>query len=129
MKNFDAIIIGSGQGGAPLSRRLAEAGYKTALIEKSEVGGTCVNDGCTPTKAMITSAKMAHGIKKKCCARSNRPSVGSEYQSGNRTPARYRKIISQRIGKSIDFWQKPLGCIWRSIFFSARAIEDKFEQW
>lgn len=59
MKNFDAIIIGSGQGGTPLSRRLANAGWKTALIEKRFIGGTCINDGCTPTKAMIASAKLA----------------------------------------------------------------------
>ena len=59
MRTFDAIVIGSGQGGTPLARKLAEAGYSTALIERRWVGGTCVNDGCTPTKAMITSAKMA----------------------------------------------------------------------
>lgn len=63
MKTFDAIIIGSGQGGTPLARKLAEAGYKTALIERRWVGGTCVNDGCTPTKAMIASAKMAHKFR------------------------------------------------------------------
>jgi pyruvate/2-oxoglutarate dehydrogenase complex dihydrolipoamide dehydrogenase (E3) component len=63
MKTFDAIIIGSGQGGTPLAKKLAEAGYKTALIERRWVGGTCVNDGCTPTKAMIASAKMAHRLK------------------------------------------------------------------
>ena len=60
MKNYDAIIIGSGQGGTPLGRKLAGAGYSTALIERRWVGGTCVNDGCTPTKAMVASAKAAH---------------------------------------------------------------------
>ena len=62
MKTFDAIIIGSGQGGTPLAKKLAEAGYKTALIERRWVGGTCVNDGCTPTKAMIASAKMVQSL-------------------------------------------------------------------
>jgi pyruvate/2-oxoglutarate dehydrogenase complex dihydrolipoamide dehydrogenase (E3) component len=60
MKQYDAIIIGSGQAGGPLAKKLAEAGKKTALIEKRWVGGTCVNDGCTPTKTMIASAKMAY---------------------------------------------------------------------
>ncbi|MGN6619256.1 MAG: mercuric reductase [Ilyomonas sp.] len=60
MKTFDAIIIGSGQGGTPLSKKLAKAGWKTALIEKRFVGGTCINDGCTPTKSMVASAKMAY---------------------------------------------------------------------
>ncbi|GAA4308457.1 mercuric reductase [Compostibacter hankyongensis] len=60
MKAYKAIIIGSGQSGTPLSRKLAAAGWKTALIERRWLGGTCVNDGCTPTKAMISSAKMAY---------------------------------------------------------------------
>ncbi|WP_440826382.1 mercuric reductase [Pedobacter sp. 22163] len=59
MEYYDAIVIGSGQAGSPLSRKLANAGKKTALIERRFVGGTCVNDGCTPTKAMIGSAKAA----------------------------------------------------------------------
>ena len=59
MKFYDAIVIGSGQAGTPLCKKLAEAGKKTALIEKRWVGGTCVNDGCTPTKAMVASAKAA----------------------------------------------------------------------
>ena len=63
MKNYDAIIIGSGQGGTPLAKKLAEAGYKTALVERRWVGGTCVNDGCTPTKAMVASAKAAHSVR------------------------------------------------------------------
>jgi pyruvate/2-oxoglutarate dehydrogenase complex dihydrolipoamide dehydrogenase (E3) component len=59
MEHFDAIIIGSGQGGTPLARKLAGAGWNTLLIEKQFVGGTCVNYGCTPTKTMIASAKTA----------------------------------------------------------------------
>ncbi|WP_439583373.1 mercuric reductase [Dyadobacter bucti] len=59
MKKYDAIVIGSGQGGTPLAKKLAESGLKTALIEQRWVGGTCVNDGCSPTKAMIASAKYA----------------------------------------------------------------------
>lgn len=60
MLQFDAIIIGSGQGGNPLATKLAKAGWKTAIIEKRWAGGTCINDGCTPTKAMIASARMAY---------------------------------------------------------------------
>lgn len=59
MKHYDAIVIGAGQAGTPLCRKLAESGFKTALIEKRWVGGTCVNDGCSPTKALIASAKAA----------------------------------------------------------------------
>src|SRR5476651_46831 len=57
MKKYDAIIIGSGQAGNPLAKKLAGAGMKVAIIEKRLVGGTCINDGCTPTKTWIASAK------------------------------------------------------------------------
>jgi len=57
---YDAIIIGSGQGGTPLARRLADLGKTVALIERKELGGTCINTGCTPTKTMIASAQVAH---------------------------------------------------------------------
>ena len=60
MKKYDAIVIGSGQGGNPLSYALAEQGWTVALVEKSHLGGTCVNTGCTPTKTMIASAQVAH---------------------------------------------------------------------
>ncbi len=60
MMQYDAIIIGAGQAAAPLSTTLAQAGWKTALIEKKHVGGTCVNEGCTPTKTMVASARVAY---------------------------------------------------------------------
>ncbi|MEO8081589.1 MAG: FAD-containing oxidoreductase [Caldimonas sp.] len=57
---FDAIVIGAGQAGPPLVGRLAGAGMRVALAERKFFGGTCVNAGCTPTKAMVASAKAAH---------------------------------------------------------------------
>lgn len=58
---LDAIIIGTGQAGKPLAGALAEAGWKTAIIETADrVGGTCVVSGCTPTKTMVASARVAH---------------------------------------------------------------------
>ncbi len=59
-EQFDAIVLGSGQAGTPLSTALAEAGMRTALIEREHVGGTCVNEGCTPTKTMVASARVAY---------------------------------------------------------------------
>ena len=59
-ERYDAIVVGSGQGGTPLCRALAEAGMKTALVEREHVGGTCVNEGCTPTKTMVASARVAY---------------------------------------------------------------------
>jgi len=60
MLKYDAIVIGAGQAGGPLAKKLALAGKKTLLVEKRWIGGTCVNDGCTPTKTWVASAKMAY---------------------------------------------------------------------
>jgi pyruvate/2-oxoglutarate dehydrogenase complex dihydrolipoamide dehydrogenase (E3) component len=59
-RQYDAVIIGSGQAGTPLARALAQAGMRTALIEREHVGGTCINEGCTPTKTMIASGRVAY---------------------------------------------------------------------
>src|SRR6202046_264420 len=59
-QQYDAIIIGSGQAGTPLSTASAKAGMRTALIERTHVGGTCVNEGCTPTKTMVASGRVAY---------------------------------------------------------------------
>jgi len=63
-KNFDAIIVGSGQGGNPLALALANKAWQVALVERAYVGGSCINYGCTPTKTMIASARIAHVIKR-----------------------------------------------------------------
>src|SRR5579862_647600 len=59
MEQYDAIVIGSGQAGGPLSTALVASGRRTALIERSDIGGTCINTGCTPTKTMYASAAVA----------------------------------------------------------------------
>src|SRR5712691_8457717 len=58
--HYDAIIIGSGQAGNPLAKAFAKAGRKTALIERAYIGGSCINYGCTPTKTMFNSARVAY---------------------------------------------------------------------
>ncbi|KAL0931677.1 FAD-dependent pyridine nucleotide-disulfide oxidoreductase [Colletotrichum truncatum] len=58
--HYDAIIIGSGQSGTPLASAFAAAGRKTAIIDRRHIGGTCVNEGCTPTKTMIASGRAAY---------------------------------------------------------------------
>ena len=59
-EQYDALIIGSGQAGTPLSTALAGAGMRTVLIERKHVGGTCINEGCTPTKTMVASGRVAY---------------------------------------------------------------------
>ena len=62
--SFDAIIVGAGQAGPSLAGRLTDAGWKVALVERKLIGGTCVNTGCTPTKAMVASAYAARAIQR-----------------------------------------------------------------
>ncbi|MGF1503971.1 MAG: mercuric reductase [Anaerolineae bacterium] len=58
--HYDAVVIGAGQAGGPLSTALAAAGWKVAIVEREHAGGTCVNEGCTPTKLMAHTARVAH---------------------------------------------------------------------
>ena len=59
-RQYDAVIIGTGQAGPPLAKRLSQAGMSVAIVERHRFGGTCVNTGCIPTKAMVASAYAAH---------------------------------------------------------------------
>src|SRR5262245_48924136 len=59
MPTYDAVVIGSGQGGSPLAHKLADLGWKVALVEKGHLGGSCINYGCTPTKTMLASSRIA----------------------------------------------------------------------
>ncbi|HEY6387844.1 MAG TPA: FAD-dependent oxidoreductase, partial [Candidatus Acidoferrum sp.] len=58
--HYQAIVIGSGQAGTPLCQAFANSGLRTALVERTHVGGTCVNEGCTPTKTMVASGRVAY---------------------------------------------------------------------
>src|SRR6516162_7392138 len=59
-ERFDAIVLGTGQAGKPLALDLGGAGRRTVVVEREYVGGTCVNVGCTPTKTMVASARVAY---------------------------------------------------------------------
>jgi choline dehydrogenase-like flavoprotein len=59
-KHFELLVIGAGQGGIPLANSFARTGRRVALVERAHVGGTCINEGCSPTKTVIASARVAH---------------------------------------------------------------------
>ncbi len=98
MKEFDAIVIGAGQAGVPLAKKLALAGFKTVLIERRWVGGTCVNDGCTPTKAMVASARMAYMAGRSHDLGVDIPSFKVDLK---KIVARKNKIVEQFRGGSV----------------------------
>jgi pyruvate/2-oxoglutarate dehydrogenase complex dihydrolipoamide dehydrogenase (E3) component len=83
---YDAIIVGSGQGGNPLAYRLADLGWSVALIEKKDLGGTCINVGCTPTKTMVHRAQVAHYARNAARWGVNAPNVSVDLA----------KIVSQK---------------------------------
>ena len=64
MKEYEALVIGAGQGGIPLALKLADLGWRVALIEREYVGGSCINYGCTPTKTMMAHARVAHVVRR-----------------------------------------------------------------
>lgn len=64
METADAIVIGSGQGGIPLAADLAKEGRKVVLFERDALGGSCVNYGCTPSKAFLAAAHAAGRARK-----------------------------------------------------------------
>src|SRR5262245_995930 len=59
-ERYEAILIGAGQAARPLAVDLARAGRRTVLVERAHIGGTCINVGCTPTKTMVASARVAY---------------------------------------------------------------------
>lgn len=75
-QKFDAIIIGTGQAGPSMAQRMTREGLKTAIIERKLFGGTCVNVGCIPTKALVASARAAHMARQRFRRCHRRPDQG-----------------------------------------------------
>jgi pyruvate/2-oxoglutarate dehydrogenase complex dihydrolipoamide dehydrogenase (E3) component len=98
---FDAIVIGSGQAGKPLSYALADLGWKVAFIERAELGGSCINTGCTPTKTMVASAQVAQYARNaaRWGVRANEVSVDlpAVVARKNRVVQGFRDAIQRRI--------------------------------
>jgi pyruvate/2-oxoglutarate dehydrogenase complex dihydrolipoamide dehydrogenase (E3) component len=105
MPNYDAIIIGTGQAGPFLAARLAGAGMKVAVVERKFFGGTCVNTGCVPTKAMISSAYAAHLAR--CAANYGVSTAGSINIDMKAVKAR-KDAISERSRTEIATWLRGM---------------------
>ncbi len=90
--HYQAIVVGSGQAGTPLCQALAAAGLRTALIERVHVGGTCINEGCTPTKTMVASGRVAYLARRGADYGVN---TGSITVDMNRVRERKREIVAK----------------------------------
>ena len=80
--HYQLVVLGSGQGGGPLAGAFAKAGRRALLIEQAHVGGTCVNEGCTPTKTMVASARVVHLARRGADFGAKTPSPRSEPEHG-----------------------------------------------
>lgn len=103
--SFDAIIIGTGQAGPSLAARLASEGQQVAIVEKSLFGGTCVNNGCIPTKALVASARTAHVARR---AAEFGVNIGGEVQIDMQRVHDRMKQISGASNKGVEGWLEGL---------------------
>ncbi len=102
---FDAIVIGTGQSGPSLASRFSSAGMRVAVIERKRFGGTCVNNGCVPTKALMASAYAAHLARHAADYGVN--TGGAVTMDMKRVKAR-KDAISARSSKAVENWMKGL---------------------
>jgi pyruvate/2-oxoglutarate dehydrogenase complex dihydrolipoamide dehydrogenase (E3) component len=103
--NFDALIVGTGQAGPALAARLAAAGMKVAIVERDKFGGTCVNNGCTPTKAMVASAYAARTARR--AADYGVVLEGSPRVDMRRVKARKDQIV-RKGSEGVEKWMRGL---------------------
>jgi pyruvate/2-oxoglutarate dehydrogenase complex dihydrolipoamide dehydrogenase (E3) component len=105
MSAYDAIIIGTGQAGPSLAERLARAGMRVAIIERGRFGGTCVNNGCTPTKTLVASAYVARVLQR--AAEYGVTPSGSVRVDMTRVKARKDAIVEPGTA-SVEKWLRSL---------------------
>ena len=118
MQNYDAIVIGGGPGGYECAIRLSQNGLKTALVEKDELGGTCLNRGCIPTKALLHSAEIYHGAKSAAEYGVNVDGISFDYGA---MVAR-SKAVSKRLCGGVAFLEKSHGV---TVYKGSATVEDR----
>ncbi len=123
-EDFDAIVIGSGQAGHFLAVRLAKSGRRVAFIEQAHLGGTCVNDGCMPTKTMVASARVAHLARR---AAEFGVQIGGPVSVDMPTVIARKAAIVERARTSLANWLEStanLTLIWGTARFTGPRVID-----
>ncbi|TGN38668.1 FAD-containing oxidoreductase [Paracoccus liaowanqingii] len=105
VQTFDAIIIGAGQAGPPLAARLSDAGMTVALIERGLFGGTCVNTGCTPTKALVASARVAFDARR---AAEFGVTTGGEVRVDLQAVQNRQRAMAAKSRRNVEAWIRGL---------------------
>lgn len=122
--HFDAIIIGTGQAGPALAARLSSAGQRVAVIERDKFGGTCVNNGCTPTKALVASAYAAHIARR---ASEYGVEIGDAVRVDMKRVKARKDAIAGRSNRGVEQWMRGLknGTVYtgHARFVAPRAIQ------
>jgi pyruvate/2-oxoglutarate dehydrogenase complex dihydrolipoamide dehydrogenase (E3) component len=121
--NYDAIIIGSGQGGNPLAQKLAGDGASVAIIEPGPLGGTCINFGCTPTKAMVASAQVAYYARNAKRWGVLADSVDVDFPAIQERKARIVAGFRQGWDKKLEGKEDPRLYRGRAVFTGERRVE------
>ena len=121
MRQFDAIVIGSGQAGPSLTARLTAAGMSVAFVEREHFGGTCVNDGCIPTKTLVASAQAAHVARR---AGDYGVRIAGSIEVDMKAVKARKDVVSERSRSGVEHWLRGMERC--TIFWgSARFIAAK----
>jgi hypothetical protein len=122
---YDAIIIGSGQAGNPLAEAFASAGRRTALVEREHIRGTCVNVGCTPTKTMVASARVAYLARRAAdygvhtgpvsvdlaAVRQQKRNIVEEWREGKLRPLKLTEHLDLLMGEARFTGRRSIGVV------------------
>ena len=126
---YDAIVIGTGQAGPPLTARLSKAGMRVAIIERKSFGGTCVNTGCIPTKTLVASAYAAHLVRR---ATEYGVTIGEQIQVDMKRVKARKDEIAGRSMHGVENWMRGLSDVTvyqgHARFESQRTVRVNGEQ-
>jgi pyruvate/2-oxoglutarate dehydrogenase complex dihydrolipoamide dehydrogenase (E3) component len=128
MKKYNAVIIGTGQSGSPLANALADKGWKVAVIEEKYVGGTCINYGCTPTKAMVSSAKAAYTAENLSLWGLKTGSVSVDFKAVMKRKDKIVKSFRGYLNKSLESHKNITLIKGTASFIGPKEIEVRLKQ-
>ena len=126
-EQYDAIVIGTGQGGKPLSTALAQAGMRTAVLERGPVGGTCINTGCTPTKTMIASGRVAYLARRAADYGVNTGPISIDLKKVRQRKRDIVESFSSRNQDSLEHTQNLDLIFGEARFIAAKSVEVRLK--